>query len=48
MSILDIINSGANVNLTISASDLLEVINCVVMTTRKELEQSVINDKIEA
>ena len=48
MSILDIINSGANVSLTISASDLMEVINCAVTATRRELEQSVVSDKIEA
>ena len=48
MSILEIINSGASVNLTISASDLREVINCAVMATRKELEQSTNDDKKEA
>jgi len=48
MSILDIINSGANVSLTISASDLMEVINCAVTATRRELGQSVASDKIEA
>jgi len=48
MNIQDIINSGANVSLTISASDLMEVINCAITETRRELEQSVISDKMEA
>ena len=48
MSILEIINSGANVSLTITASDLLEVINCAVTSTLREMEQLAINDKTEA
>jgi len=48
MNIQDIINSGANVSLTISASDLIEVINCAITATRRELEQSVTSDKMEA
>jgi predicted DNA-binding transcriptional regulator AlpA len=48
MNIQDIMNSGANVSITISAADLQEVINYTVTTTRKELEQFIVEDKAEA
>lgn len=47
MLINELINNGANVSITISASDLLEVINYTVSTTRKELEQVIIDKKSE-
>ena len=47
MNIQDIMNSGANVSITISAADLQEVINYTVTTTRKELEQIIIDEKSE-
>ena len=48
MTIQEIISNGANVSITISAKDLLEVINYTVSATRKELEQCIIEDKSEA
>src|ERR1035437_577722 len=47
MTINDFINSGANVSITISANDLLEVINYTVTATRKEMEQVIIDEKLE-
>ena len=47
MNIQDIINSGANVTLSITASDLLEVINNAITATRKELEQYIRNVNTE-
>jgi len=48
MTIQEIISNGANVSITISAKDLLEVINYTVSATRKEIEQCIIEDKSEA
>jgi len=48
MNIEDILKNGSNVSITISAKDLLEVINYTVSATRKELEQCIIEDKSEA
>lgn len=47
MLINELLNSGANVSITISANDLLEVINYTVTATRKELEQLIIDEKSE-
>lgn len=42
-----LINNSMNVSITISASDLLEVINYTITSTRKELEQVIIDEKSE-
>ena len=48
MNLEDILKNGSNVSITICAKDLLEVINYTVSVTRKELEQCIIEDKLEA
>ncbi|MBV5281749.1 MAG: helix-turn-helix domain-containing protein [Paludibacter sp.] len=48
MNIDEILRSGTNVSITISANDLLEVINYTVTVTRREMEQLVNDDKMEA
>ncbi len=40
-------NSGMNVSITVSASDLYEIINHTITLTRKELEQVIVDEKSE-
>lgn len=47
MSIAEILKSGANVTLAVSANDLREWHKEVIEDTRKELEESVISEKAE-
>ena len=47
MKITDILQTGANVTLAISANDLREWHKEVIVDTRRELEQAVIADKAE-
>lgn len=48
MNIKEIIENGQNVSITMNAKDLQEVINYTISSTRRELEQSIIDDKQEA
>ena len=47
MSLQEILQSGANVSITIQASDLKEFLHSVVGYAKKELEEAVISDKAE-
>jgi predicted DNA-binding transcriptional regulator AlpA len=47
MNIHDFISNGANVSITISATDLQEVINYTITKTRMELEKVITDDKAE-
>jgi predicted site-specific integrase-resolvase len=47
MNIQDFISNGANVSITISATDLQEVINYTITKTRMELEKVISDDKAE-
>ena len=48
MNIKEIIENGQNVSITMNAKDLQELINYTISSTRRELEQSIIDDKQEA
>lgn len=47
MNLREILNSGNNVTLAISANDLKEWHKEVIAETKKELEEAVIADKVE-
>lgn len=48
MNLNEILECGSNVSITLNAKDLQEVINYTISSTRRELEQSIIDDKQEA
>ena len=43
----NILMSGANVSITLTANDLKEIINYTIASTRKEIEQVIIDDNSE-
>ena len=47
MNLNEILECG-NVSITLNAKDLQEAINYIISSTRKELEQTIIDDKTEA
>lgn len=47
MSLQEIIQSGANVSITIGTSDLLQFANHLIRSTKEELESSVLAKKQE-
>lgn len=47
MNVNELLKNGANISITMSANDLIEVINYTVTATRKELEQVIIDEKSE-
>lgn len=47
MNIMDLINAGANINVTISLRDLQEWNKQVIAETKLELEEIVMSEKIE-
>lgn len=47
MSIQEIIQSGANVSITVGTNDLLQFANHLIRSTKEELEESIIAKKKE-
>lgn len=47
MNIHELINAGANVNLTVGANDLREFAQTIAVQTRKEIEREVTESKSE-
>ena len=47
MNIQDLINTGANINITVSLKDLQEWHKQVIANTKQELEEIVMSDKLE-
>lgn len=47
MEVLEVLNSGLNVNLTMTAHDLREFATSIVETTRKELETVITDQRAE-
>ena len=47
MNLLNIIESGANVSITIQSSDLIEFGNYLIQKTKTDLEEAVISEKAE-
>lgn len=47
MSLQDIIQSGANVSITIGTNDLLQFANHLIRTTKEELESTILAKKKE-
>lgn len=47
MDVKEIIESGLNVSITLSAKDLQEVINYTIISTRREMERAIVEEKTE-
>ena len=47
MSIQEIIQSGANVSITIGTNDLMQFANHLIRTTKKELESTILANREE-